>query len=92
MFCKLFVTMLAALKLYQTSIGCIEMLITSRNNNNYDMLLRLPSSQPEIKIIDLEIFHYLGQWLYCPFNIFWKVVFCLLLYTEEVNLQNFDRI
>ena len=29
---------------------------------------------------------------YCPFNIFWKVVFCLALYTEEVNLQTFVMI
>ena len=31
-------------------------------------------------------------WLYCPFGIFWKVVFCLALYTEEVNLQTFVMI
>ena len=29
---------------------------------------------------------------YCAFNIFQKVVFCLMLYTEEINLQTFVMI
>ena len=29
---------------------------------------------------------------YCAFDIFQKVVFCLTLYTEEVNLQTFVMI
>ena len=30
--------------------------------------------------------------IYCAFDIFRKVVFCLALYTEEVNLQIFGMI
>ena len=30
--------------------------------------------------------------LYCAFNIFQKVVLCLAIYTEEVNLQTFVMI
>ena len=30
--------------------------------------------------------------IYCAFDIFQKVVFCLTLYTEEVNLQVFVMI
>ena len=33
-----------------------------------------------------------GEILYCAFDIFQKVVFCLTLYTEEVNLQTFVMI
>ena len=29
---------------------------------------------------------------YCAFNIFQKVVFCLVIYTDEVNLQTFVMI
>ena len=29
---------------------------------------------------------------YCAFDIFQEVVFCLTIYTEEVNLQNFVMI
>ena len=29
---------------------------------------------------------------YCAFDIFQKVIFCLALYTEEVNLQSFVMI
>ena len=29
------------------------------------------------------------DFVYCAFDIFQKVVFCLVLYTEEVNLQTF---
>ena len=29
---------------------------------------------------------------YCAFDIFQKLVFCLTLYTEEVNLQTFVMI
>ena len=35
---------------------------------------------------------YLPIYAYCAFNIFQKVVFCLMPYTDEVNLQTFVMI
>ena len=38
----------------------------------------------------LPILRYSVEYIvYCAFDIFQKVDFCLTLYTEEVNLQNF---
>ena len=34
----------------------------------------------------------IGSLVYCAFDIFQKVVFCLVLYTKEVNLQTFIMI
>ena len=44
---------------------------------------------PEGTFFNIAAHVYISYLLYCPFNIFRKVFFCLVLYTEEVNLQTF---
>ena len=61
----------------------------------FDMKIGLAEmrAQHSLSVVSSKVLYsIIKEWLpvaYCLFNIFWKVVFCLALYTEEENLQNF---
>ena len=58
------------------------------NNNNK----QIAGSGFWRKMIQLGFLSCGSKYYYCAFDIFQKVVFCLALYTEEVNLQTFAMI
>ena len=44
---------------------------------------------PQVNTTHYVLMSFPYEAIYCAFNIFQKFVFCLALYTEEINLQTF---